>query len=67
MMSRGVLTDKREKNRQEDEAVKGANADDPQVHPEVEHAEDLRVRKAEGDDAAELGQRDAGQHLGFSK
>ncbi len=41
----GVLTDVGEQHREEDEPVGGADQDDAQVHPEVEHLEDLDKRR----------------------
>jgi len=57
-------TDVGEEHRQEDEAVQCAEQHDAQVHTEVEHLEELRVREYEDEDAAELCQSDATQHLG---
>lgn len=41
----------------------GAQQHDGQVHAEVEHLEDLRLRQGQDQDASELGQRDATEHL----
>ena len=57
------LTYVAEKNGQDDESVCGADQHDAQVHTEVENLEDLGLGEGQDHDAAELGQRDAGQHL----
>lgn len=41
--------------------MRGAEQDDPQVHSEVEHLEDLALGEAEDDDASEFRQRDSGE------
>lgn len=43
--------------------MRGAEHHHAEVHPEVEHAEDLRLSEAEHKDAADLGEGDAGEDL----
>lgn len=42
--------------------MRGANKHNAQVHAEVVHLEDAAFGERQYNDAAELGERDAGQH-----
>lgn len=57
------LTYVTEQHGQEDEAVRGAQQHDGQVHPKVEHLEDLGLGKRQDQNSSEFGQRDPAENL----
>ena len=61
-MNRG-LTHNRQHHRQQQEAVGAPKHHHAEVHPEVEHLEDGRLRERQHHDPHELGECDAGEHL----
>lgn len=62
-VSHWLLTDVAEQHRQEDEAVRGSQQHNGQVHPEVEDLEDLGLGKGQHNDTPELRQRDPTENL----